>query len=408
MVVHQFHRLVNVCRAFNLHRFSQKHALLYTGLLLLIAVVGFAYLLLFPALVVFGLMQLSQIAANSILPDTYMSSLFWYALVVFSIGISYHIFTIQFALPKGFALEHNKTTAKLFGVARPQGKGCLYPCINKIILSDQCEFELVKHPVSGIPFWTNNVLVVGFGFMQSLPPNYFNSAVIEKLLQFSKRKHPLINWLSQLGDIWQRYPLAFKQRNKLGDKFIYWFFNYYSTLYLKFSVHLTNKAEMLADSLALQYVNDLDLAETIEAQMVLRQFFSHTYWPTLNHLIKRNRVDPNEIRPFSALPAAIQKALTREKIVTMLKEIYANPASINSSRLTLQARMENIGHSRVRVPTLSGVNSAEYYFEHDYEEVVRLMDSYWAHNVIEASRGTKSNTHKPLQEASVNIALASN
>jgi len=408
MVVHQLHRFLGSCRSINLHYLADKCPTFYSVGLLMIAFVGFAYLLIFPALVFYGLAQLSYIATSTVQSDTYLSSLFWYALVVFGTGISYHIFTIKFALPKGFVLEHNKTTAKLFSAAKPQGQGCLYPRVNNIILSDQCEFELVKHPASGIPFWTKNVLVVGFGFMQSLPPNYFNSAVTEKLLQFSKRKHPLINWLSQLGCVWQLYPAAFKQRNKLGDQFIFWFFKYYARFYQKFSVHLKNKAEMLADSFALEYVNDVDLLETIEAQMVLRQFFSQTYWPTLNHLIKRNRVDPKDIRPFSALPAAIQKALTRGKITTMLKGIYAESGDVGSGIPTLQTRMDNIGHSRVRIPTLSEINSAEYYFEHDYEEVVRLMDSYWAHNVIEKRHGIENNKRKALSSTPADMVLAPN
>ena len=154
----------------------------------------------------------------------------------------------------------------------------------------------------GIPFWSRNTLVIGYPFMQTLPPEYFDCALIRKILQFSKRRNLFINWLSYLRDTWLLYPEAFKKRNLVGDQLGHWFFRIYGSFYRYLALYITQKDELCADSLALNNLNDRDVFKTAESIRLVQFFLNQHYWPKLSELLARDSVTPEQVKPYEYLP----------------------------------------------------------------------------------------------------------
>lgn len=402
-VVGQFKSMVNHYRSFSLFDFSERHPQYYLVLTSAFALVGYVFLLAFPIMVIVGLIEIVEIVNRNSVENNYANSLYWLALVTLCTGMTYQIISIKFSLPKGIVIPKEKIPC-LAELIDEKARGLCSPKIQHIVVTDKYELDIVKLPIIGIPFWSSNCLVIGFSLMQSLPKGYFDSATERKLNQYSLSIHLVINWLSSLRKIWCLYPIAFKERNRIGDGLIYWFFHFYASLYSDFSIFIKHKHELHGDVAALANVNDVDLLKTIESQIIVELYLKQYYWPSLVKLVQKNQNVVGNFHPYARLPAALKKDLDSEKIHMWLKKLYSASAKVDSEMPSLCRRMDNIGHLQVKLPNLHHSNAAEYYFESKYAVMVGLMNKQWLALVNKQRPCTQINPQSisPLLKPSLN------
>jgi hypothetical protein len=185
----------------NIYKYAQTFPNMYAGLVLLVALAGFAYLLLFPTLMLMGMWTLAAYAASgySIVDIFFLA--FWACVTCISAINTIYLVKIKFRDTEGVPVQ-SPVASKLHSLLNEFGHETRIPRIDRIVVSEQLSIDLVKTPVTPIPLWSSNTLVIGLPLMQCLSPDYFRCAVIRKLLQYSKHRHWLIKWLHQLRNIW--------------------------------------------------------------------------------------------------------------------------------------------------------------------------------------------------------------
>lgn len=376
--------------SFTVSAVAWRHPLAYLAATTALALIGYAYLLAFPATVVYALMRLFALAQQPFEQSSITSALVWFAVLLFATAISHHIFTIRFPNIKELALQADKLP-QLFALISNK-KRWSWPQIKKVVLTDRYELEIRKTPIMGIPFWSYDTLIIGFPLMQSLSSSQFQCLLHRKLLQYCKGRNILSNWLHNLIFIWSLYFQAFSNRNLLGDQAIAWFFRYYATLYQRFAVYTAQMDGLAADRLTLADINDSDLFKSIEAQLVTQHFVQTRYLPMLSNMANSGGVALQQITPFAKLPVAMRKSLSEKNIKLWLeKQLDAGDAQIESNKTTeatLQQRMANIGHSRIRPAALAHPSAAEIYFGRHYKNVVSLMDKSWQRKWLQQKKFT--------------------
>jgi hypothetical protein len=394
-IVQPLRRLV---REYRLQDFAFSYERTYFAVVLAAALAGYAFLLLFPVLVLIAVSQLVDVAHSySFSVDSISQALVWFGVLVFSAAMCHHIFTVKFELPKGATIPAAKAP-KLFELIDNQqnqpgllnlygllGKRFRRPMIHSVILSEQYELAICKTPVNGLPVWSKNTLVIGFPLMQTLPEQYFNFAMVRKFMQYAKGRNIVSNWLHQLQEIWTLYPKAFSHRKLLGEQLIVWFFRWYAPMYKKLSVYTAQKDEMMADTLALQDINDSDLFKTIQSQVVSQYFFRKVYLPMLGNLVKKTGGNLTKLSPYSTLPAVFRKTVNDERCKQWLEGFHQNAPGFRSGQAAEPAfsrRMRNIGQTRLRLPKLGQRSAAEAYFGAHYALVAQLMDTVWRNKIM--------------------------
>lgn len=383
-------------RHIKLHDFARGYPRIYFLSVVVAALGGYGFLLLFPLAAIIGLNELFEVTRSYQLDiHTVSQALIWFAVLIFSIAMSHHIFTVRFELPKGVSLAAEKAP-KLFAILENDKHPLFWPKFSQVLLSEHFELEIYKTPVTGIPLWCKNTLLIGFPVMQTLPELYFSCMLQRKLLQYTKGRNLLTNWLYQLQYIWQLYPAAFSQRKLLGEQLISGFFKLYAPFYKSLSVFVAQQEELAADTIALGHINDTDLFKSIESLAVSEYFFHKVYLPMMSKLIKENSAAGANLQPYSHLPTVFRKTVSPERSKNWLDMFMNEPQSEPGARPTLAQRMSNLGHRRIRLPDLEDASAAEQYFEHHYQAAAQLMDNLWRNKL---NRLLKRRQKKPKPSA---------
>lgn len=387
-------------RNYRLHHFASQRPKLYFSTVLTLALVGYGFLLLFPVLALIAVMQLAETAQTSPFTLSAVSQgLVWFAVFIFAIAISHHIFTVKFDLPKGVNLPPNRAPA-LFALLEDDKGYRFWPKFQGVLLSEHFELEILKTPLIGIPLWSKNTLVIGFPMMQTLSQPHFDCALLRKLLQYSKGRNLVTNWLLQLRDIWFLYPAAFSRRKLLGEQLIAGFFRLYAPLYKKLSLYAAQQEELAADTLALREMNDADLFKTLQSQAIATYFYHHNYLPMLSAFVREKAGNPNRLTPYSSLPGLFRRRVDDNLCKQWLDAFAKQNVNTRSITPPLSQRMSNIGHSKLRPPKVGQHSAAEHYFAAYYGATAQFMDNVWRRKLSRLhNRKTPQRRQQPCLQA---------
>ena len=388
--------IIHVVRTLQLHQIAQRSPRIYLMVVFFLALTGYGFLLSFPLGVLFALSQLFTVVQQPLTVQVISLALFWFASSIFCIAMSHHIFTVRFESPKGPALQADHVP-QLFNIIEDKKHRPFWPKFNQVLLSDQFELEVYKTPVTGIPLWSKNTLVIGFPLMQTLPEDYFTCALVRKLIQVSKGRNVITNWLYQLRYIWTLYPKTFASRNLLGEQIIVWFFKFYAPLYAKISLFAAQQEELHADSLALTELNDYDLFRTLESQVLMQHFFHKIYMPMLKDMVLKKHTPPAQLTPYSTLQAVLKKTLSNERMNQWLALLQQETINTHGTTPTFSQRMQNMGQRKIRLPNIGQSSAAEIFLGARYKPVVHLMDKIWSNKTTQRLQHNKK--HQPSSHA---------
>ncbi|WP_455208768.1 hypothetical protein [Kaarinaea lacus] len=367
-------------RKISLYGFSQRFPALYLGLASLMVVVGFVYIMLFPALFTLVTLNAFEMLNNPFTQNSLPMFVSFFSISLFLFLISFKLFDLKFIIPEGITLDENNASElmKKLQTLRNQRR---IPKIHQVVLTRRHELNVIKIPRFGIPIWSRNVLAIGYPLLQTLSTEYFDCALSRRLLQYSKRRNLIINWLSFMRQIWTLYATSLKERNGVSDLIHYCFFAPYSSLYRRFAVYIRQTDELLADEFALEIVNDRDLIKSAQTLRLTQAMLIQYYWPKLNDAIQNNFSSPANIRPYFNLPGTLASLLNSEDVDAWFIRLAQERETMGSAEAPFAKRMAQMGHRKVSTPKPFDTTAANHYFGDQYEAMTDHMDELWAEEV---------------------------
>ncbi|MFC1684178.1 hypothetical protein ACFL0R_01720 [Pseudomonadota bacterium] len=354
---------------------AEQRPRVYFSLVLCAALLGYAVLLLPPVMAFIGFYQLSTIFDNGSHSVDYQSAIIWYAVTVLSISISYHILSLKFGTKIGTHIK-DKRAPELHQFIESHNTGRFPLKLHSVQLTNRFEIKLIKIPTTGIPLWFENVLLIGFPLMQTLPKKHFDCAASAKLMQYSNASHLVTRWLAQLTYTWSLYPETLKARGRIDDHLLHLFFSWYVPFYKSISRYIVQQSDMLGEQYTLIKYNDQDILEGIEAQAVSEYFLQKYFWPnTIKRLNNSDSSSSRPLQPYSKLPTSLDRNLTPATVNKILWRLddkqYASEAA------PLGKRISNIGHSRIKPLKVWSGTAGKHYFGESYPRVVSTMNNHW-------------------------------
>lgn len=405
-VVDKLVRAWQFLRSLTLFNFAHQYPKFYLITVSLFALLGYLYLLVFPTGAVFGIYQFYLTVTTPFEDQTLLKALTWASVTLFCAGITHGLASIRFKVPDGIPLE-KKSAQLIFNKLEEINNEYNRLKIHNVILTRRFELNIIKTPIWGIPFLSKNTLVIGYPFMQTLPPEYFDCALTRKILQFSKKRNLFFNWLSYLRVTWLLYPNAFKQRNLVGDQLGHWFFRIYGHLYRHLALYITQKDELCADSLALNNLNDRDVFKTAESIRLVQFFLNQHYWPKLGELLARDKVTPEQVKPYEYLPKSNLQMMNSAQINHWLKILSMETHCEGRHEAPFAKRMDVMGYGKMYAPKAFESTAAQYYFGPDNVQLIRHMNDLWASHIKKEIRQMRQNTkHKKIATAKQRLSVA--
>ena len=369
-------------RKLSLYGFSQRFPRMYMAMATVFALAGFAYIAMLPAL--FGVAMFNGF---EMLNTPFTNNIVLLLGVFFSISLflfmaTYKLFDLKFIQPEGITLDE-ENAAQLIEKIKSLRQEHRMPKIHEVVLTRRHELNVIKVPRFGfgLPIWSKNVLAIGYPLLQTLPEEYFNVALSRRLIQFTKRGNMLVNWLSFMRRTWTLYAASLKDRNGVMDLLHYCFFAPYASMYRSFAVYISQKDELLADDMALSVCNDRDLLKTAQTIRLTQSMLVQYFWPKLNEALQDNLSSPVHIRPYHNLPGTLESLLTNENVQSWFIRLAQETRNEGSPEAPFNLRMEQMGHSKVTVPSSFETSAAQHYFGEQYQEMTDHMDELWAEEV---------------------------
>jgi len=357
-----------------IYGFGQQYPNTYAAIQVVLALAGYAYLLLFPVLFLAGIWTLGTYVVLEQASGSVMHFIGWTLITGISALVTIRLTKIKFITTPGITLDAPMAN-KLHQLLDKFSEETTIPRIDRIVVTEQLSIDLVKTPTMAIPFWSSNTLVIGLPLMQCLSPEYFECAVIRKLLQYTKHRNSLIKWLHQLRNVWLLYMNVLSKNVTLGTLPLAIFFQLYAPLYRDLSTPVAHRNELDADLDTLQFVNDEDLLQTIEAVIVAKIYLDQQYWPRILKTLRENQ--DVDIQPYSNLEEILKQGLTTKNTKRWLDSVFESESHRLKAIPSLRARMYNIGRARIRIPERIQQTAAQVYLDHDYSKVVNGVNQLW-------------------------------
>lgn len=341
---------------------AESHPRIYLLLAVTFALVGYLYLLLFPWLVFrsgFGIYE--GLFKSQILVWSHL--LFWLAVAAVSSLVSYRIIRFRPAFPSGMLIGR-EAAPSLFQLVAHQARH-YGTRVDRIVLSDKFDIDIVKTPRCALPVWSSNTLVIGLPLIQCLSEPRFQCALARRLGQFSKRHNWLENWLYQLRTIWPQYCQR-AQGIVFGYQPVRWFFLLYAPVYKVITVPAAHLDELAADNYAMELFNEEDVLDTIASQMVCYKYLADCYWPVMRKIAASKKESVNDLH--SAMTSVLRNILQGDKVAHWLAKTLSAEARWNDARPSLVRRLENIGHTQARMSTIASVSAAIVYLGQAFDK----------------------------------------
>ncbi|WP_455218966.1 hypothetical protein [Kaarinaea lacus] len=367
----------------SLHGFAQRFPALYLVTTAVAAMLGFVYILLFPAMAAYATWNSIEMLNSPFTSNTVMLILAFFSITLFLYLISYKLFDLKFVLPEGITPDENNASQLLQKIGDIKQEHRI-PKIHQIVLTRRHELNVIKIPRFGLPIWSKNVLAIGYPLLQTLAPEQFDSALTRRLIQYSKRRNMIVNWLSFMRRTWCLYATSLKERNGVSDLIHYCFFAPFASFYRNFAVYASQKDELIADEMALKACNDRDLLKGAQTIRITQAMLIQYFWPKLNEALKDNLSAPAHIRPYHNLPSTLKGLLNSENIDAWFIRLSQEETNPGNPEAPFAKRMEALGHSKVSIPTAFDVSAANHYFGEQYDEITDEMDALWTSVVQKA------------------------
>ncbi len=362
----------------------------YLGVVTLVALTGYAYILLFPFLVLAGTVNIyAAIMSGDVIDWQFL--LIWSAIVIISGLVSFRQIQIKPVLPAGLTITEDKAP-ELFSLVQLVRSHYKRPAIHRIVITGNYELNIIRTPKRALPVWLSNTLVIGLPVMQSLSQKQFECLLAGRIGQHSGRYNLLTNWLYQLRAIWQQYHTVCSKQKGFGFEPLKWFFAVYSPLYRIVSTRAARQDELNADTYAMQLYNDEEVREMITADSLCRCYLRKQYWPAV---YKVASADIKQLpTPHSKMAAAIYTTMTGEKLQSVMATAIKHKPSSRDTIPSLQSRIKNIGHDKARMGKLANETAAARYLGSSINNVIVVINKLWQKNYLEKRKQQRRRKRK--------------
>ena len=352
----------------------------------LFALTGYVLILIFPALIIISSSQLYQSLTENTMTDWQQISI-WSVLLALATLLSYRSIITKPLQPAGLIIN-DKKLPKIFHLIQSFNQHFKRPIIQRVVITEQYELDIIKTPRWVLPFWTHNTLVIGLPVLLCLSPKQFECMLARRLGQFSKHHNRLTNWLYQLRAIWRQFYLSYKKQKYPDSKILQWLCASYAAIYDTVTVYAARKDELYADLYAMELFNHEDVREMITADMVYRDYLKNHFWPAVAKFAATQSKSP--AAPYQKITPTIQAHLKTGKLNALVNKIFTSYPGWQDPNPSLQKRLENIGHDSPYMPEPQGASAATHYLGAALNTVIDIMNKLWQKNQMQNNKHNKT------------------
>jgi hypothetical protein len=336
---------------------ASQYPELYLVSVYCIASMGYAFLLLFPVLVLISSYAVfkSLSSYQSLAIEQLLIQIF---VLVISAVVTYSIIRLRTALPQNTVKRTRQPSSMLFELV--DDYVCHYRSdkINRIVFTSDFELDIVKTPRWSIPIWSSTTLVIGIPILQCFSVTRFQCALARRIGQFSRRRKWKGNLLYQLRNIWSLYSEN-GDHPSFGYQPVCCFFSVFAAIYRIISAPVARAEELAADTCAMELFSDDDVLDLITVQMACHRYLEDECLPAMQKMQASHSLSADGIA--SGTVSLICKLIHSDRMVKWVAKAGSEESRLDDTLPSLAMRVQNIGHTQPRMRVNEPGSAASIY-----------------------------------------------
>ncbi|HEU4872298.1 MAG TPA: M48 family metallopeptidase [Pyrinomonadaceae bacterium] len=346
-----------------------KPTMLYKLKLFLLALVGYCYILLLPAifLVLLGLLLWSIITGKGL----YGPLIFIEILLLILAGkfVQELWVKVRGCESQDPPLEEEKAP-KLFETIREIRRAIHGPQLHKVVLTDQFDLVLTPVPRLGLFGWSRYELDIGMPLMHVLTPAQFRALLTHELGHFSGT--PLDTWIYQAREVWTPLHWRLNEQQRGGAWLFNLVFRRYVNYFSRYSFAFARTREYEADRLAAEITTAEVTADALIRFEYGMQIF-YQYEPKFKEVLSTEFSLPVRV---AEMTKALRSESHNEEALRWLKYSLSAEARTYNTHPALKDRLRALGQEP-RLPTPISEFAADVYFGDFLDELTQQLIADW-------------------------------
>lgn len=349
---------------------ADRNLTLYKVKLLLLAVLGYAYIFLVLAvlLLLAGLLFwaiLSGKGLNSIVVNIEIALLVLVSIVARSLWV-------KVPAPKGIELSKEQAPA-LFATVDETRRAVDGPVVHKILIIDALNAAVVPVPRMGLLGWSHNHLVIGLPLMYALSPAEFRAVLAHEMGHLAGAHGRFGSWIYRIRITWKHLIMALEARRHWGSRLFNPFFRWYVPYFGVYSFVLARRQEYEADLCASEVATAPTAAAALIKGEVYSRFLSEKFGEKFFELIKSHSSPPGY---YSEMAASLNAGVQSEDSSRWLQAALEAETVSWDTHPSLKDRLSALGQTP-QLPAPTTESAAETYFGDQLSQLLERLNAEW-------------------------------
>ena len=336
---------------------SSRHPRIYLLTVYCIALLGYAYLLLFPTIFIVSSLAIFR-SLSSYQTLAVEQLLIQVSVLAVSALVTYRIIRFRPALPESTVRKTNEPSAMLCQLMDDYVRHYRSIKIDRIVFSSDYEIDIIRAPRWPLPIWSRSTLVIGLPIIQCFSVTRFQCALARRIGQFARRRLWQGNLLNQLRDIWPLY-IESGDHSSFGYQPVRWYFSVYAPIYKTISAPVARTDELAADTCAMELFNDEDVLDLITVQMACLRYLEDECLPAMQKMQASHSMTADGIAAGTV--SLICKLIHSDRMVHWVSKAGSAETRLDDNLPGLAVRAKNIGHTQARMRITEPESAASVY-----------------------------------------------
>ena len=334
------------------------YVVIYTVLILLVALTGGMVALAFASTAVFILLLKQKLIFA----------------VIFAIWLLLRALWVKFDPPSGYELNR-ADFPKLFAGIDELSKRLKALKIDRVILDNSMNASVVQHPRLGVLGWHENVLIIGVQLLLALSPREMVSVLAHEFGHLSGNHSRFAGWIYRIRLTWSRVMQAFEQTESWGAALMRRFFDWYAPKFAAYSFALARSNEYEADSIAAALTSPATATKALVNVYATIPYLEEKYWQEF--FLQADQYPKPPHAPFEGLANFIlTNPLPRKEMLERIKTEMLVETHYADTHPSLKERVEALG-APPQFPQAPELNAAKAWLGERYSEIMFSFDNQW-------------------------------
>jgi Zn-dependent protease with chaperone function len=386
----------------------------------LLALLGYAYIGLVLAVLIFLFVLLFGVAWKNGRFNFFVGKIGWVLLVLAWIVL--RSLWIKLLPPDGFELTRAEAP-RLFDLIEELTHALNAPRIHHVLFVNFFNAAVAQVPRFGFFGGYRNYLQLGLPAMQATTPAQFRSMLAHELGHLSGNHGRFSGWIYRLRLTWGQLLARLESEQHWGAFLFTKFLNWYAPYFQAYSFVLARTHEYEADEAAARLTGVQNAAETLIETRLKAGYLEENYWP---EVYRQAESEPRPIPGvYANLPRALGQPLPPDSVARQLNLALAERTNSDDTHPALADRLRAIGYPppedgddwTTRYQPAPVVESAaDYYLGQHAQTLVAQFEREWQegiaeqwgerHNYVSRARQTLDTLEEKARSGALNFEEA--